>query len=90
MRLPLASGTPSPASPAPATCSPLDEAAVLLGALAFGQTPAYTRFRTDRQHAEHVLKQAGLVHSDAGPHHARLSKDVMFSLRYCNDEHITN
>jgi hypothetical protein len=33
---------------------------------------------------------SGLVHSVADPHHARLSKDVMFSLRYCNDEHITN
>ena len=66
------------------------EATVVLAALAFGQTSDYARFRTDRQHDEHVLKQAGLVHSVAGPHHARLSRDVMFSLRYCNDDHITN
>jgi hypothetical protein len=65
------------------------EATVLLAALAFGQAPDYTRFRNDHRHAEHLLKQAGLVHSDTGPHHARISKDVMFSLRYCNDEHIT-
>lgn len=63
--------------------------AAAVSALAFGQTPAYAKFRTDRQRAEHLLKQAGLLHSYAGPHHARLSKDVMFSLRYCNDEHIT-
>jgi hypothetical protein len=65
------------------------EATVVLAALAFGQTPDYTRFRNDHRHAEHLLKQAGLVHSDRGPHHARISKDVMLSLRYCNDEHIT-
>jgi hypothetical protein len=68
----------------------LAEATVVLAALAFGQTSDYAKFRTDRQHDEHILKQAGLVHSVAGPHHARLSRDVMFSLRYCNDDHITN
>jgi hypothetical protein len=31
-----------------------------------------------------------LVHNVKGPRNARLSKDVMFSLRYGNDEHITN
>lgn len=66
------------------------EATVVLAALAFGQGSDYTRFRTDHMQAEHLLKQAGLVHSVAGPHHARLSRDVMFSLRYCNDDYITN
>jgi pimeloyl-ACP methyl ester carboxylesterase len=66
------------------------EAAVLLAALAFGQAGDYANFREDHHHAEQVLKQSGLVHSVVGPHHARLSKDVMFSLRYCDDQHIAD
>jgi hypothetical protein len=63
---------------------------VLLAALAFGQAGDYASFREGHQHAEHVLKQAGLVHRYRGPHHARLSQDVMFSLRYCDDQHIAD
>ncbi len=66
------------------------EAAVLLAALAFGEASDYASFREDHQHAEHILKQTGLVHSNHGPHHARVSKDVMFSLRYCDDQHIVD
>jgi hypothetical protein len=67
-----------------------DEAAVLLAALAFGQAGDYASFREDHQHAEHVLKQTGLVHGNHGPYHARLSKDVMVGLRYCDDQHIAD
>jgi hypothetical protein len=67
-----------------------DEATVMLAALAFGQAWNYAGFRIYYKQVEHVLKRAGLVHNVKGPRNARLSKDVMFSLRYGNDEHITN
>lgn len=67
---------------------PADLATVLLAALAFGQAPHYASFREDHSHAEHALKQAGVVHSCNGPYHARVSKDVRFSLRYGDDKHI--
>jgi hypothetical protein len=56
-----------------------------------GQAPAYGSFRADPgwTAAETTLKEAGLLSSDTGPHRAHVSDEVKFSLRYCDDTHIT-
>lgn len=69
-----------------------DEAIVLLGALAYGHGPRYATFRdTDQhRHADATLKRAGILYSDHGPHHVRVSDDVLYSLRYRDDTHIAH
>ncbi len=69
-----------------------DEAIVLLGALAYGYGPEYATFRDSdhRRHAEAALKRAGILYSDHGPHHAEVSDDVLYSLRYRDDTHIAH
>jgi len=65
-----------------------EQATVLLAALAFGQTPRYASFREAHPHAEHTLKETGLLRSAAGPHRAAVSSDVRFSLRHADDRHL--
>jgi hypothetical protein len=38
--------------------------------------------------AEAALKEAGLIYSSSGPDEAHVSDDVLFSLRYRDDDHI--
>jgi hypothetical protein len=69
-----------------------DEAVVLLSAIGihWRRRHEWAEHRdTDRlSDAETTLKEAGLLHSDTGPHRVEVSPDVIYSLRYHDDEHI--
>jgi hypothetical protein len=56
-----------------------NEALVLLAALAYGSGPQYATLRDNDPHryAEAALKRAGILYSDHGPHHAKVSDDVV-------------
>ncbi|MEV4251703.1 hypothetical protein AB0J52_00895 [Spirillospora sp. NPDC049652] len=71
----------------------LDEhdALVLLTALAEGDGPRYLAHRASEswRYTERALKGSGLLYSRNGPHHVSVADDVLFSLRYRTDDHIT-
>jgi hypothetical protein len=56
------------------------EATTLLAAHVFGAHPDYAGWREDHLDDEHTLKTSGLLRSGNGPHHARPTEDVQFSL----------